>query len=140
MSAPAQYLVTRYPGADVAGLGFVKASQSFFAPTPDYVPSRYFRAMNAAAVEGLRKLKADLEKFDAERAASLKDRKDPDGRPIRVPILAADVNLEPYVPLKEEPAVQDTGLSGDALAKLGEKDGRSFATETKGVKKRTADG
>jgi hypothetical protein len=132
----AQYLVVRQPGANVQhvrkrpdgmtevyAVGFVKPGQFFLAPHPDYEPSRFFRAMNAEAVEGLRKLKAKLEGYDKERAAALKDEdgkplRDPDGRPIRPPSLASDVNLTLWEPVVTVPVVADSGLTASDLADM----------------------
>jgi hypothetical protein len=113
----AQFLVVRQPGAEVPGVGFVKAGQFFTAP-PEYVPSRHMRAMNSEAVEELRKLKGQLEKYDAERVEMLKDRKDPDGRPVKAPVLAAEVNLEIFKTEEKPPVVEDAGLSLGQLAEL----------------------
>jgi hypothetical protein len=55
-----RYLVTVQPGAQVKGLGFVKAGDFFTAPADDYEPSRTFIAMNKAAQRKLRELREKL--------------------------------------------------------------------------------
>jgi hypothetical protein len=126
--AQAQFLVVRHPGAQVPGLGYVRAGQTFFAPDfvvnprtqerKPYEPSRFMRALNQEAVELLKKLKADLEVYDKHRVAALDGVKDADGRKVVAPVLAKDVNLELYVAPVETPVVQESGLSDDALVEM----------------------
>jgi hypothetical protein len=122
----AQFLVVRQPGADVPGVGFVKAGQFFTAPA-GYVPSRHMRAMNKDAQDELRKLKGQLEKQDAERAAELKDRRDTDGKPVKAPKLAAEVNLDLWEPEVETPVVEDAGLTLQQLGDLAAGTGKASA-------------
>lgn len=146
MAAP-QYLVVRGPGAYVDGVGFVRAGQFFNAPA-GCVPSRYFRAMNKEAQAELAKLKAQLEKQDEERkryyangGSPLKDR---DGRVIRAPELAPDVNLDLWVQQTEAPVVEESGLSLGDLADLtaGKRaeSGAHLDARKTGASKRAADG
>lgn len=115
----AQFLVTRYPGANVVGVGFVRSGQFFTAPAdPAFVPSRHFRAMNREAQDELRKLKAALEAADAAKAElyARAGIKDGFNMPIVPPRLAGDVNLELWEPEKVVRVVQDSGLTPDQVA------------------------
>lgn len=55
MATP-RYLVTKAPGAQVRGLGFLEPGTAFNAPSADYQPSKSFRPCNAEAQAVLKKL------------------------------------------------------------------------------------
>lgn len=158
----AQYLVVRQPGAyvehrvldpetgktkELYSIGFVRFGQFFYAPHPDYEPSRHMRAMNAEAVKGLDRLKAKLKKYDEERAALLKDKdgnplRDLDGRSIRPPVLANDVNTDLWEAPQVIPVVGESGLSVRELGELSDPKKKTEAglhLDTKAQGKRVAD-
>ncbi len=139
----ARYLVTVQPGAQVKGLAFVRAGDSFTAPTDDYEPSRTFRALNQPASDALKKLrekiKAHYEEVERRKKQGAGDTsvKPWDG-----------VNDEVYFPPKEEPAIQHGTVPVDDLGRIDADRGRAQQLDAgdgkgkpaTGVGKRTADG